>query len=180
MRRRRFVAALGAAVALAGCPSGASTPQDHATETPTESGGATATDHPTEAERRQRFTVGNSPGDVNPLGVYVENRGESTRTITLRITDTERDEVRLLGTYALESNRTLAGKIRAPSTYDIEVTLRATNESVVETVEEGLFDTCNGYGTTVTLGADGSLDAETYTTLVLCQTATAATTEDGG
>jgi len=210
MRRRRFVAAIGASLTLAGCSTEGSTPEtdDDVTPAPVDGIGTTTetpqTDPvPDSADRETPssenpetpgrdeirdgvFAVGESVGEIGPLGVTIQNTGDAAQSVNLRITDTASEELLLDESYTIAPDSSVKGEIRAPSDYDIRVTVPEAGTETVETVEEGLFDTCNSYGTAVTIGRDGGLDAETFTTLVACDPNVVvtdspdATTTDGG
>ena len=170
MRRRTFLAAVGASIGLAGCTSRGSTPESNpGTDTGTPEGTDTATPagaDPAAMQPSDGFTLGETTGDVNPHGLTVRNDGEDSRTIDLTISDADTGETLLDRTYSLGSGERIEGELRGPAAYDVGVEVTAAGTEHVTTVDH--FDTCNEYGTTVTIAADGTMESQLITTLVAC------------
>lgn len=152
-----------------------------ATTEPPDSTPSDSTDTPTESPHTDtppnQFVVGEPTGEINPLGVTIRNEGGSARTVELTITDTKREKRLLQETVSVAVDGRVTGEIRAPSDYEVRAEVPEAGTDVVEEVDEGLFDSCNGYNTTVTVESGGELTAQTVTTLVLCKTATVTPSE---
>lgn len=125
-------------------------------------------------QRSAAFTVGDASGEVSPLAVEIRNERSSARTVEVVVEDTRRGAVRVGRQYTLPPGGEVSGEIRAPSDYEIRVTLPDRDREAVETVARSLFDTCNDYGTTVRIESE-DISARTWSTLVLCRTATPRT-----
>jgi hypothetical protein len=185
MKRRRFVAAVGASLALAGCSANDTSPETDNSVTPADvpsvgpsttappPGATTVTpeDDLTPRELPQKrvedaFTVGEHDGEINPMRLTIKSNLPGERTIRLRITDAQTDEQLLDETFTTAGE--IDGKIRSPGDYEIRIGLREEGTESVETIDEGQFDTCNDYRTILTIGRDGHLSAETQTTLAAC------------
>jgi hypothetical protein len=173
MKRRRFLAAVGASLTLAGCGSQGSAPgDDPGTSTPenTDPGG-TDPGSPTEtvgapATDPDGFTLGETTSDANPHELRVTNDGDGTRTVNLRITDSGTTETLLDRSFFLGVDGEISGELRGPATYEVRVTVSGKGTEHVTTV--GYFDICNEYGTTVTIDANGSMTSQMYRTDARC------------
>ena len=186
MNRRRFVAAVGASLALAGCATEGSVPEtddDDVTpatppsidETTTEQPrtdpppGSGDRETPADGPRETRdgaFAVGERVGEFNPMGLAIDNDGPDERTVRLEITDTQAEAVLVERTFDVSSE--LRGELRSPTDYEIRVAVPAEGIETVETIDEGVFDTCNSYGTTISISRGGEFERETMSTLVAC------------
>jgi hypothetical protein len=182
MKRRRFLAAVGASFTVAGCLSRGSGPGTGPTDTaspegtdpdptatPTGAPGGTATPVGTTdpgGTPADGFTLGETTGDVNPHGLTLENEGEDARTAELTVSDADTDETLLDRSYSLKAGEDVSGELRGPAAYHVRVTLPEEGTEHGTTVE--YFDTCNSYGTTVIVDADGSITSRTIRTLVAC------------
>jgi len=186
MRRRRFIAAVGASLALAGCSTEGSTPETDGdvtpapppsidgttTEAPETDPGPGSDDRETpgrEDFRADAFAVGEPAGEINPMGLTIDNDGSDERTVHLEITDTQARSVLLNETFDVDGE--IRGEIRVPSDYEIRVGVPAEGIQTVETIDEGLFDTCNNYGTTISIGHGGNFETQTRSTLAECRSA---------
>ncbi len=178
MKRRRFLAAVGVGLSLAGCGSRGPTPD---ASTPTNSDPADAdpespvTTDPAGTDPPEGFALGETTGEFNPHGLTVRTDGEDTWPVELRITDADTDETLLDRSYTLGAEELVNGTLRGPATYDVRVAIPETEH--VTTVE--YFDTCNEYGTTVTIHADGTITSETISTLIACQGPTTTSDQSG-
>jgi len=172
MQRRRFLAAVGASIALAGCGSqDSASGDDPGTDTPsnadptdTSAGSPAETPDPTDTDPPDGFALGETSGDHNPHGLTVRNDGEDARTVDLRVTDADTDETLLDRSYSLAAGGGISGELRGPATYDVRVAIPETEHETTV----AYFDTCNTYGTTVTIDAGGSITSEMIRTLVAC------------
>jgi hypothetical protein len=153
MRRRRFLAAAGASLVLAGCGSQDST-----------AGGDPGTD--TRRMDRDDFTLGEATDDANPHELRVTNDGDGTRTVTLRITGSGTTETLLDRSFSLGVDGEISGELRGPATYEVRVTVPDAETEHLTTVD--YFDTCNDYGTTVTIDASGSMTSQMFRTDAMC------------
>lgn len=156
MRRRKYIAVLGASIPVAGCLSAnaADDPDPNTTDD-------TNTDTSDEV-----FSVGDTTGKVNPHELTIQNDSDRSRTIALRITDTETDEMLLDRSYSLGVGESINGKLRGPAEYRVTATLSDTGTEHVRKV--GHFDTCNDYWTTVTISSDGTVTGESIQTQAAC------------
>jgi hypothetical protein len=174
MQRRRFLAAVGASIALAGCGSqDSASGDDPGTDTPsnadptdTNAGSPAETPDPTDTDPPDGFALGESSGDVNPHSLTVYNGGDTTRTVELRVTDTDAGETRLDRSFALDADDEVSGVLRGPATYEVFVGVPEAGTD--ETVTVAHFDTCNDYGTKVTVGVGGSVSVEQFGTDAYC------------
>lgn len=162
MRRRGFIAALGAGILSAGCLS------------EREAGGPNAnTTDASDAElcttgenALEGFRVGDPTNDSNPHGLTIQNDGDISRTVSLRITDAGGNESLLDRSCLLGAGTDISGKLREPAEYGVTVTLpdsRKRHDTIVD-----YFDSCNDYRTTVRLSPDGTITSETVRTEVAC------------
>jgi predicted small lipoprotein YifL len=180
MKRRRFLAAVGVGLSLAGCGSRGPTPD---ASTPTDSDPADAdpespaTTDPAGTDPPEGFALGETTGDVNPHGLSVRNDGQDTRTVDLRITDADTNETLLNRSYTLGAEEAVSGKLRGPGTYEVRVAVPVVETEHQTTV--AYFDTCNEYGTTAIVDADGSITSETISTLIACQGPTTTSDQSG-
>jgi hypothetical protein len=176
MQRRRFLATVGASFTVAGCLSRGSMPGSGSTDTPTPSGEPNETATPTEARdstetaTTNEFALGETTGDVNPHGLTVRNEGDDSRTVELTVSDAETDETLLTRSYSLDGDEAVSGELRGPATYEVRVTF--PEEGTEHATMIDYFDTCNSYGTTVSIDEDGSITSRTITTLVACDPVT--------
>jgi len=186
MKRRRLLAALGGSLALAGCLSRGSEPG--ITDSPTGSTGSAGTDSPEAGDPTGTSSAGTwsdpdpfslgEAGGANPHELTVDNSGDVARTVELRITDVERESILLDRSYTLPPGEGIGGSLRGPAEYEVRVALPGAGTEHVTTVD--YFDTCNDYGTEVTIGADGSLSSETFTTAMECDPTPTETPDPGG
>jgi len=168
MKRRRLLVALGGSLTLAGCLSRGSEPGESAQ--PTDDTGA-PTDTPDPGPTASgTFHVGETTGDANPHGLTVHNEGDTPRSVDLRIVDTDTGETLLDQSYSIGAGEAIGGELRGPDGYEVRVEVTDAGTEHVTTVE--YFDTCNDYGTTVTIAPDGSLSSETISTLLECDSVT--------
>lgn len=196
MKRRRLLGTLAGTLAFAGCTSPTSetdgpattddttqSTTDGTTSTPpgetSPDGTPETTTRPPET-RVDSFSIGESVGDVNPLGVTIRNEDSGARVVSLQVTATADENELLDATYSVPPEGRVTGEIRTPADYEIRAAVPRAETETAETIEEGLFDTCNGYGTSITIGPGGELSSRTFTTLVKCSTATIETAEPGG
>jgi hypothetical protein len=186
MKRRRFLAAAGVSLGVAGCLSRESEPggTNPGTDTPTAGDtDETATKTPGETPGSggtppsDGFELGETIGDVNPHEFRVSNDGDVSRTVDLRITDAETDGTLLDQSYTLPAKGNIAGLLRGPAEYDVRVAVPGTGTEHVTTID--LFDTCNDYGTNVTVGPDGSVSSQTFTTAMDCEPTPTETPDPG-
>ena len=154
MKRRRLLAALGGSLALAGCLSRGSGP------------GATETPDPTATPPSDGFALGETADDANPHELRVTNDGDGTRTVGLRISDSGTGEPLLDRSFSLGADGEISGELRGPATYEVRVTVSETGTEHVTTVE--YFDTCNDYGTHVTIDSGGAVSMNPFSTAALC------------
>jgi hypothetical protein len=112
------------------------------------------------------FTVGETTGDVNPHGLTIRNDAGRAFSARLRITDAETDETLFEETYLLEAGASADGDLRGPATYEVRVEI--SRADAVHTTTVGYFDTCNDYGTTVTIGTGATFSTETVKTDAYC------------
>jgi hypothetical protein len=182
MRRRRFLAGVGASLAVTGCLSRGAGPGSDPTDTdPPESTDPDPTATPTGAPEATAtpvgtpdqgeppadgFAIGETTGDVNPHGLTLENESDDPRTVELTVSDADTEETLLDRSYSLEASENVSGELRGPAAYHVRVALPEEGTEHATTVE--YFDTCNSYGTTVTIDADGSITSRTIRTLVAC------------
>jgi hypothetical protein len=114
----------------------------------------------------ERFELGETTGDVNPHGLSVRNDGENTRTVELQVTDADTEETLLDRSYTLGAGAVVSGTLRGPATYEVRVAVPEAETEHHRTVDH--FDTCNEYGTTATVNADGSITSRMVSTAVAC------------
>lgn len=163
MRRRKCIATLGASILVAGCLSelevdGPDTNTTDDSDTETSAAGKKTSD--------EAFSVGDTTGEVNPHELTVQNDGNRSRTIALRITDTETDETRLDRSWSLGGGEYINRELRGPAEYRVTVTVPDTGTEHVRKV--GYFDTCNDYRTTVTISTGGTVTSESIRTEAAC------------
>ncbi len=156
MRRRKYIAALGASIPVAGCLS-ANEAEDPDTN---------ATDDTNTETSDGAFSVGDTTGKVNPHELTIQNDSDRSRTITLRVTDTETDETLLDRSYSLGGGESINGELRGPAEYRVTATLSDTGTEHVRKV--GNYDTCNDHWTTVTISLDGTVTSESIRTQAAC------------
>lgn len=154
MKRRHVLTALGASLSVAGCLSAGPT--------------ATETDSTTPDMTDTPFRIGGSNADVTPHDLTVRNDGNTSRVVTLQIRNLATDETLLDTRYSIGSGSEIHGELRGPATYEVRVTLDDTAQTSVTSVD--YFDTCNEYGTIITISVDGSITSETMRTDVECDT----------
>lgn len=162
MRRRGFIAALGAGILSAGCLSerdGAGPSANTTNDSDLEM--CTTGENPLEA-----FRLGESTTEINPHRLTIQNDGDSSRTVSLHITDADLDEALLNRSCLLGGSKDISGELREPAEYRVTVTLPDSGREHDTIVD--YFDTCNDYGTTVTLSPDGTITSETMRTEIEC------------
>jgi hypothetical protein len=162
MRRRGYITVLGVGILSAGCLS----ERDGAgpsTNTPNDADLEMCT---TGENALEGFSVGESTTDINPHELTIQNDGDSSRTISLRITNADLDEALLDRSCLLGAGKDISGELREPAEYRVAVTMSDSEREHVTSVD--YFDTCNDYVTTVTLSPEGTITSETVTTEVAC------------
>lgn len=152
MYRRRFLVLTGTILSLVGCLSDTSVRNDRGTDTLTT--GDTA------------FVIGPFNEEVNPHDLTVRNDGVTSRIVQIRIRDAETAESLLEETYTLDDGSEIRGELRGHAAYQVRVNLQNVGMEHVTTVD--YFDTCNEYGTIVTIPANGPITSETMTTDLEC------------
>ncbi len=162
MKRREFIISLGAGVLSTGClsDSDATDPDTTTTDYSAIEMCATGTD------ALDGFSIGESTDSINPHGLTVQNDGDTPRTVTLRIIDTEFDKTYLNQSCSLDSGEAVSGKLRGTTEYRVTVTLHKTG--MAHNTNVAYFDTCNDYETTVTLSPEGTITSETMRTEIEC------------
>lgn len=109
-------------------------------------------------------------GERKPHGVTVTNPTDDTWTGRLLIVGEKRPL--LDGIYTLEPEASASVTLTEAGRYQGTASIPATGGSASFEVEPDQFD-CNNSSTNVTIGADGTIDATTVSTLMACQTGTA-------
>ncbi|WP_339104764.1 hypothetical protein [Haloterrigena salinisoli] len=168
MRRRKYIVVLGASIPVAGCLSEIKAAGPNANESRpdgTETDTNTRDDSDTETSD-EAFGVGNTTGEANPHKLTVQNDGDRSWTIALRITDAETDETLVERSYSLGGREDINGELRGPAEYRVTVTVPDTGTEHVRKV--GYFDTCNDYRTTVTISPDGTVTSDSIRTEAGC------------
>lgn len=152
MERRRVLAVLGASLSVAGCLSEAPMANESAPDTPDEADTA--------------FSIGAPNDDVNAHGLTVQNTGDTSRRVALRVSEPAIDETHLDRTYSLTDGGEIRGELRGPAVYEVSVSLAAEGNQRLVSVD--YFDTCNEYETIVSITQDGTITGETLTTDLEC------------
>lgn len=152
MYRRRVLISTGTILSFVGCLSDTPVRNDGGTDTLIT--GDTA------------FVIGPVTEDVNPHGLTVRNDGGTSRIVQLRIRDAETAESLLEETYTLDNGTEIRGELRGPDAYQVRVNPKNVGMEHVTIVD--YFDTCNEYGTIVTIPANGPITSETLTTDLEC------------
>lgn len=152
MKRRRILIFMSAGLSIPGCLAVDQTGDGSATATP--------------ATGDTSFSIGALVEGVHAHRLTVQNAGDTSRLIELRIRNTEVDETRLARSIRLTGGGKLSGELRRPAEYEVRVTLPNLGEAHVTTVD--YFDTCNEYETIVAITPDGMLTSETLTTDLEC------------
>jgi len=114
------------------------------------------------------FTLGEPTDDVNPHTLTVQNDGNTSRTVGLRITDADTGEALLNQSYSIDGGREVAGELHGPAEYEVQVAVPDAGTEHITTVS--YFDTCNDYETSVTVASDGTLFSRTMKTDQECRT----------
>lgn len=119
-----------------------------------------------ESDSYETFSIGETTGDVNPHGLTLRNDGDDSRTIGLCITDAETAETLVDQSCSLGGGEAMSGELRGPAAYEVQVSVPDSGAEHTTTVE--YFDTCNDYGTTVTITSSGTITSETVRTDAEC------------
>lgn len=151
--------ALGVGGPVAGCLS-----ENKATNPDTNTAAHSDTEMCTTGENTslKGFSVGETTSDTNPHGLTVHNDADSSRTVIVHITDTETNETLRDRSCSLGGGKDISGELGGSAEYRVTVTVPDSGMEHDTMVD--YFDTCNDYGTTVTISPDGTITSETVRT----------------
>jgi hypothetical protein len=130
--------------------------------------GPTQNEEPTEEPSPEfdAFDIGEPSQDANPHDVTLWNDANTTRTITLNISAPVREETILQQSYTLQAGEEIHGVFREPAYYTLQGIVGDDGSEFTVTIDH--FDTCNHYGTGVSINPDGEVETSMLSTAVGC------------
>jgi hypothetical protein len=112
------------------------------------------------------FTVGAPTADINPHAVTIKNSADERLSVHLTVGSADTETPLLKRSFCLAPGAQTGGVVREPGDYT--VTISVGTGSAHET-GVNYFDSCNEYGTTISITAPDSVTSKTMKTHVACR-----------